>query len=121
MRDAETRAVQVLAHLRAIANANDGDVLAPYSATQPGIADALQLTRANVSRIMLYMIHDGQVTETLRHVQGFPRRMLSYRLPQNGGYVRALMRWYCPVCRASFATRQGRQACRHAHRNRGTP
>lgn len=59
----------------------------PFTLTQQGIADSLNIARCNVSRALTKMMVEGVITERKAHIKGI-RRMRNVYLPSTTGLVR---------------------------------
>lgn len=80
----QTRAFEVLKHLRRIHAGNEHDQSAPYSATQRGIAETLEISRARVSLVLSELEKHGFAERRLCLIPDIGRRMLAFRITHAG-------------------------------------
>lgn len=91
---------RILAHLRANPIADDAKDV-PRSVTQEGIADALGVRVAHVSRALKNLIQEESVTARLAHPQGGVRRARAHALTQKGAAHAQTIPLGEPVSRAT--------------------
>jgi len=74
---------RIVLHLASLGSSGPYDV-APPGATQAGISSALGVRQNALTNVLRRLLDGGVLEEEVRHVQGQPRRLKTYRLTSRG-------------------------------------
>lgn len=74
----------VLRHLFHLNGRNEDDLIAPYGASQDGIAEAARITRAHAAIELRRAVEKGYVEVLVRHVVHLPTRRKTYLITRRG-------------------------------------